>query len=311
MFDYEIKKETVRKHFPKMIENVRKVGKRNTDIKKTLLKTFSTSSWNELSVSEKTQHTFKNCERCFNKFQTLMDAFPVNEKARLHSKQKSIDMSELQNKTREIYEKANFELKKSFPGVEFNQAQIEVPELHLQKKLSSREKQKETRKSVNQFKKSVEKHLQETAVLRTFGTDISFAKTNKLRMLESFETKEGCRKRTNDDIEKIATGKKSKKDHVGTNTSWDQETCVNLVESYPDGYEINFSVLARDCAVKNKENEVPKNGGQIVKEMLKIKISICHVFHIIVILMKYITEEIKEKLKVLMSQCHVTPQISM
>ena len=220
-----------------MIENVRKVGKRNMDMKKYILKTFSTSSWKKLSVSEKARHTFKNCEMCLEKFQTLMDAFPVNKNARLHSKQKAVDMSELQNKTMEIYEKASCELKKSFPGIEFNEAQIEVPKLHLQKKVSSKEKQKETRKSVNHFKKSVEKHLQETAVVRTFGTDISFSKRNKIRMLESFETKEEC--------EKIATGKKSKKDHVGTNTSWDQETCVNLVESYPDGYKINFSELAR------------------------------------------------------------------
>ena len=47
--------------------------------------------------------------------------------------------------------------------------------------------------------------------MRTFGTDISFSKRNKIRMLESFETKEECRKRTISDIEKIATGKKSKK----------------------------------------------------------------------------------------------------
>ena len=148
---------------------------------------------------------------------------------------------------------------------------LKYPNSTSKKKVSSKEKQKETRKSVNHFKKSVEKHLQETAVVRTFGTDISFSKRNKIRMLESFETKEECRKRTISDIEKIANGKKSKKDRVGTNTSWDQETCVNLVESYPDGYKINFSELARICKMTNKENEVPKNGGQIVKEMLNNK----------------------------------------
>ena len=112
--DYEIEKETVRKHFSKMIENVRKVGKRNLDMKKYILKTFSTSSWKKLSVSEKARHTFKNCEMCLEKFQTLMDAFPINKNARLHSKQKAVDMSELQNKTMEIYEKANCELKNNF-----------------------------------------------------------------------------------------------------------------------------------------------------------------------------------------------------
>ena len=33
----------------------------------------------------------------------------------------------------------------------------------------------------------------------------------------------------------LQLAKNQKKDHVGTNTSWDQETCVNLVEAYADG----------------------------------------------------------------------------
>ena len=271
LFDYEIKTEMVRRNFPKIIENVRKIGKRNKEMKNTLLSTFSTQSWKELTVFEKTQHSFSNCQRCMEKFITLLNAFPVNKQARLHSKQKPVDMNELQNKTREIYDNANMELKKTFPGIEFTQAQIKLSELRLQNKPSWREKQKETRKTVQHFKKSVEKHLKETTVLRTFGTELSLSKRNKIRIIESFETQEQCRKRTNNDLEKIAAGKKCKKDHVGTNTSFNEDACINIVESYPDGYEINFSELARTCLVKNKENEVPNNGGQIVKEMLKRK----------------------------------------
>ena len=126
----------------------------------------------------RSRNTFKNCKRCFEKFQTLMAAFPVNKNARLHSKQTSTDVSELKK----------------------------------------------------QHRKYMKRQI---------------------------------------------------------------------------------------CTVKNKENELPENGGQIVKEMLKNKninlsrfsynrsidevhcrrkkrkISICHVFHIIVVLMRYITEERK------------------
>ena len=42
-----------------------------------------------------------------------------------------------------------------------------------------------------------------------------------------------------------------------------------MVRSYPEGYKINFSELARCYGVKNNNSECPKNGGQIVKMFLE------------------------------------------
>ena len=48
-------------------------------------------------------------------------------------------------------------------------------------------------------------------MLRTFGTELSLSKRNKIRMAEYFETPEQCKERTFKDMEKIDSGKKTQK----------------------------------------------------------------------------------------------------
>ena len=42
--------------------------------------------------------------------------------------------------------------------------------------------------AATKFLKYVESHKKETSVLRTFGTELSILKRNRIRMVESFET---------------------------------------------------------------------------------------------------------------------------
>ena len=88
-------------------------------------------------------------------------------------------------------------------------------------------------------------------------------------MSEYFETSEQCKERAFKDMEKTDSGKKRKKTHVASHIlPWNEEKCLDMVRSYPEGNKINFSVLARH-GVKNNNNEFPKNGGQIVKMFLQ------------------------------------------
>ena len=145
-----------------------------------------------------------------------------------------------------------------------------VPELNLSKTPTYEEKRTEIRKSAQDFKKAVENHKKETAFLRTFGTELSVAKRNKIRMTEYFETSEQCKERTFKDMEKIESGKTRQKNHVVLHIlPWNEEECLEMVRSYPEGNKINFSELARHYGVKNNNNEFPKNGGQIVKIFLQ------------------------------------------
>ena len=145
-----------------------------------------------------------------------------------------------------------------------------IPKLSLSKRPTYEEKRTDMRKTGQDFKKAVESHKKETAVLRTFGTEFSLSKRNKIRMAEYFETPEQCKDRTFTDMEKVDSGKKRKKNHVASHIlPWNGEECSEMVRSYPEGYKINFSELARCYGVKNNNSECPKNGGQIVKMFLE------------------------------------------
>ena len=52
VFDVVITNDAVRKASPKILEQVRNIGKRTSDVKKDLLKTFSKAAWEKLSVSD-------------------------------------------------------------------------------------------------------------------------------------------------------------------------------------------------------------------------------------------------------------------
>lgn len=50
--------------------------------------------------------------------------------------------------------------------------------------------------------------------------------------------------------------------------NWNGEALKTEVLNYSDGHQINWSKLAQKHNVRNKANELAKNGGQIVKEWL-------------------------------------------
>ena len=107
---------------------------------------FSIKSWDKLSTTEKSKHSLLNCKGCTTKekYQTLINAFPVNKQACPHNKQKIlIHMTQLQTITQHIYTKANLEFKKSFRDLEFSDVLVMVPELNLSKTPTYEEKRAE------------------------------------------------------------------------------------------------------------------------------------------------------------------------
>ena len=141
----------------------------------------------------------------------MINHFPINKQARSHNKEKIVptNTSKLEKITKEIYNNANVEFKKSFPDFEFADAEVMVPELNLSKTPTHEQRRQEIRKSAQVFKKSVEKQKKETAVLRAFGTEVSLSKRTQLRMAEYFETPEKCKMRTAKDKEEINSNKKT------------------------------------------------------------------------------------------------------
>lgn len=105
---------------------------------------------------------------------------------------------------------------------------------------------------------------------RAYGGSQSLAHRNRSRMLQYFETKEDAQQRTENEKEKIKKGIKRKHNHIGKEDAytWKAGECLKEVSEYADGQTINYSQLAKKYEMKNKDNEYPPNGGQIVKEYL-------------------------------------------
>ena len=91
-----------------------------------------------------------------------------------------------------------------------------------------------------------------------------------MRLLQFFESKKDAASRKENDEEKITMGLKRKHDHIDNISAytWNADGWLKEVSEYDDGHQINYSQLAKKYNMKNKSNEYPPNGGQIVKEYL-------------------------------------------
>ncbi|XP_065666302.1 uncharacterized protein LOC136087455 isoform X1 [Hydra vulgaris] len=71
--------------------------------------------------------------------------------------------------------------------------------------------------------------------------------------------------------EKVDTGVKKPKKHIGSSHAYKDQlnSCLEEVKVYQTGEKINYSDLARKYNIIDSESKMPKNGGQIVKEFLK------------------------------------------
>ena len=88
------------------------------------------------------------------------------------------------------------EFKQHFPDIDFCEAEVTLPELKLERKQTYDEKRQELTQSALKFKTCIENHKKETAVIRTYGTELSLRKRNMIRMTEYFGTSESYITRT-------------------------------------------------------------------------------------------------------------------
>ena len=106
--------------------------------------------------------------------------------------QSSTQKKALKDITKEIFNQANMKIQETFPGLNIIDAATVVPEFKLEKKKTKVEKQRQKRKLYRDCKEDIESQRLETSIERTYGTDISLRKRQKIRLSESFERAEEC-----------------------------------------------------------------------------------------------------------------------
>ena len=102
---------------------------------------------------------------------------------------------------------------------------------------------------------------------RCYGNRQSLAARQRERLAMCFESYEEAKRR----CETSQKAENEKRSPIGNfeTMQWDKQALLEEVNSYADGTVINWSALARQYQVKNKNGELAKNGGQIVQEYLK------------------------------------------
>lgn len=80
-------------------------------------------------------------------------------------------------------------------------------------------------------------------------------------------------KRKNETPLVSSTAQKKPKSYVGTmeDVSWNENELIKEIEGYNNDEKMNWSALARKYIVKNKNNDIAKNSGQVIKEWLRSK----------------------------------------
>ena len=217
-----------RKQLPKIKEIMVKLGKRHGEKNKQLINGFSSNIWKTLSLDKK--NTYSNCFGCRNdpKFESLHGLFPSKNLGNIKTKQNSSEKEincptsstnnlqtnsvsnhilqtlmqptsqkkALQKITKEIFNDANMKLLETFPGLNIFDVATVVPKFNLEKKKTKVEKQRQKRKIYRDCKEDIESQRLETAIERTYGSDISLRKRQKIRLSESFERSEEYSKGT-------------------------------------------------------------------------------------------------------------------
>ena len=89
-------------------------------------------------------------------------------------------------------------------------------------------------------------------------------------MVQQFETISDATKRTRNNKEDIAAGRKRRRNPLGNiaKYEWQSEECLSYVNNLEDGALLNFSELARTFGLKDNDAFGKDNKNQVVKQFL-------------------------------------------
>ena len=271
----------------KVRERINSWGKHFATDKKNFLREYNLSTWKNLCATEKANHTLFNCPECMmsEKCKTLTKTFPVKTP---RGKKNAVTKGIRPNLENVVVAEKSITPEKALETartvldnyIEIDQACAnsagktltemlnESSTIPLEKKKTPNEKRNEKRRIKRDFKREIESKRESTAVERSFGNvGLSLSLRKRLRLQEVCESNAECKKRTRREEEERQQNKRARKNH-GSTDRWDLKPCVEAISRLPEGLYINFTELARKYKVENDNEEVLRNGGQIIKKAL-------------------------------------------
>lgn len=234
---------------------------------KTYLSVFSLEAWASLPLSEKNQHTLRNCAACSSKHLSLTRAFPCGRKASEKLPEIKFDEQDLSSpsnfgktalaKLNDICEK---KFKMSIQGV-----LSETPRSKLIIKPSGQEKQSEKRRVVRSVKKAIQQSMDETSASTVMSNRMSWRKFDDIRKSSTLESssplnKTPSRKRNHPTDENTPP---TKRKHGSPTDLVKLDAVYTEAQTWSTDEIVNWSQLARRHGITSR------NGGQTVKEFLR------------------------------------------
>ena len=149
-------------NFPKIVNHIRKLNKRQMATKNMLLKTFSKDKWTALSEKKKKKtHNLSNCKGCFTdkELKVSLSKFPIYD---IKFKAKANKEEVLSDVTNQVVERLNSELQEKYNTKFTTQAKQYFPAFHTPNT-------KDIRAFGKSLVKDIENQYTETSVERYVG----------------------------------------------------------------------------------------------------------------------------------------------
>ena len=267
----------LQKNITRFLEDMKKWSRNYHDDKSEYCEIFSPKNWKNLNDSTKKKHTVfcKECPKQFghgmfpsktNRFSKKRKDDPKYGPKDLAKKAKKCKKSTLSESIHEALDVLNDSFSQHF-GVSFEEGLVKSSV--LAKKTSPEEKRVFKKNVVKEVVSKFNNELDKTVVDRVLGSRKSLQFHDKERKMKSFENVMEAKKRTLNEKQKIVSGIKKPKNHVGVlssyqiNTVWLEETA----STWTDETKVIWKHIGDQC-ITTKNGTIPANSGQIAKQYL-------------------------------------------
>ena len=216
---------------------------------------FSVDNWKSLPKIEKMQHRVSNCRGCAVHHFPVQSTFPLKTaRVKGHpasavsrkvvsslsqlAKPVKATVSAIKTATKTVYQQINKPFKELF-GVNFNEAQTKVSQLHLYQ-VSPTDRKRMRRETVRKDKMAVQSMMGETEAVAVLTVRESLSQRGKKRKMQYFESREEAEIRAKKRKEMEESGSRKKKTHSPDpgKLHFDKEGLLHEVQNMKDGEKV-------------------------------------------------------------------------
>ena len=236
--NFSLEYDQFKKVQKKMVDQMKELNKTHSANKVEVCNLFASSEWLKLTAEEKQDHKKYHCNGCLEKerLKIGLSMFLVSKFFKKDAENVGITFIDLNKNT----SYGNTSNGNTSNGNSSN-GNTSTPEEEVMQNVSNLVPQNVLKRYnhivIKKTVQTIRKKQNTNLSTKEYGSGISSNKTNTVRMISCFESKDEAMKRTVEAKKKIAAGKKKAPNPIGNihNYEWDKENCLAEVQLLPDG----------------------------------------------------------------------------